>query len=65
MYHLYDIQNYARQYLKLASDWIKTDLPRADYQEGDRMWLYLPTGAKGYLSNINLLERDRIGYSGG
>jgi hypothetical protein len=48
---LYNIHNYARQNLKLASDWIKTRYDKlansASYQEGNRVWLYRPTSTKG------------------
>jgi hypothetical protein len=40
---LYDIDNYARQNLKLASDRMKTRYDKlansAGYQEGNRVWL--------------------------
>jgi hypothetical protein len=56
MDQLYDIQNYARQNLKLASDWMKTryDKPAnsAGYQEDDRVWLYRPTRTKGKSPNL-------------
>jgi hypothetical protein len=49
--HLLNIHNYARQHLRLASDWMKTRYDRlancAGYHEGDRMWLYHRTRMKG------------------
>jgi hypothetical protein len=49
--HLYDIDSYARQHLKLASDWMKTLYDKlanfAGYHEGDRVWFYRPTRMKG------------------
>jgi hypothetical protein len=45
------IHNYARQHLKLASDWKKTRYDKlansTGYQEGDRVWIYCPTHTKG------------------
>jgi hypothetical protein len=50
MDHLHDIQNYARQHLKLVSDRIKTRYDRlancAAYDVGDKVWLYRPTRTK-------------------
>jgi hypothetical protein len=47
----YNIHNYARQHLKMASDRMKTRCDTlansAGYQEGDRVWLYRPTCTKG------------------
>jgi hypothetical protein len=47
----HDIHNYARQNLKLTSDWMKIRHDRlancAGYHEGDDLWLYRPTGMKG------------------
>jgi hypothetical protein len=47
---LYDIHNYARRNLKLASDRMKTRYDKqansAGYQEGDRVWLYRQTRTK-------------------
>jgi hypothetical protein len=41
---LYDIHNYARQYLQVASDMMKARCDSlanyAGYQEGDQVWLY-------------------------
>jgi thymidylate synthase len=49
--HLNGIHNYARQHLKMASDWMKTRYDKlansAGYQESDRVWLYHPTHTKG------------------
>jgi hypothetical protein len=49
--HLHEIQEYASQNLKLASDHMKTRYDKlansAGYQEGDRVWLYRPTRTKG------------------
>jgi hypothetical protein len=48
---LHDIHDYSRQYLKLASDQVKTRYSKLDnsagYHEGDRVWLYRPTRTKG------------------
>jgi hypothetical protein len=49
--HLNNIHRYARQHLKMASDWMKTRYDKlansAGYQQGDRVWLYRPTRTKG------------------
>jgi hypothetical protein len=49
--HLHDIHQYARQNLYLTSDRMKTRYDKlanfAGYQEGDRVWFYRPTHAKG------------------
>jgi hypothetical protein len=49
--HLHDIQQYARQNLKLARDRMKTRYDKltnpAGYQEGDRVCLYRQTRTKG------------------
>jgi hypothetical protein len=52
--HLHDIQHYARQHLKLASDWMT---PRCDKLASslgyhNRMWLYRPTCTKGKSSKF-------------
>jgi hypothetical protein len=51
-----DIQNYARQHLKLASDRMKTRYDKlansAGYHEGDRAWLYRPNRTKGKSPNL-------------
>jgi hypothetical protein len=54
--HLHDIENYARQHLKLASDRMKIRYDKlansAGSQEGDRVWLYRPTSTKGKLQKL-------------
>jgi hypothetical protein len=53
---LHDIQHFARQHLKVASDWMKARYDRlansAGFQEGDRVWLYRPTGKRGKSRNL-------------
>jgi hypothetical protein len=48
--HLHNLQDYARQHLKLASDRMKTRYDKsansAGYHEEDRVWLYHPTRTK-------------------
>jgi hypothetical protein len=48
---LHNIQNYARQHLKLARDRMKTRYGRAancaGYHEGNNLWFYRPTRTKG------------------
>jgi hypothetical protein len=45
--HLHDINNYARQHMKMASDQMETRYDRlancAGYHEGDKVWLYRST----------------------
>jgi hypothetical protein len=57
--HVYDIHNYTRQHQKLAGNRMKTRYDKlansADYQEGERVWLYRPTHTKGKSQNFQSL----------
>jgi hypothetical protein len=63
--HLHDIQNYACQHQKLASDWVKTHYDRLansmGYHKDDKVWLYCLTGQRENYPSSNPYGSARTG----